>query len=259
MFGFLLRPIRKRFGKDRKYYEMLDEIFGIYPNNIELYKLALVHKSASILLSDGTSINNERLEFLGDAVLEAIASDFLFIEFPGQNEGVLTKMRSQIVSRATLNEIAEQIGLADHVVSHSNGLFQHKHLNGDAMEAMIGAIYLDKGYDFTNRLLINGVIREYIDIENLSAAETDYKSRLIEWCQKEKRRIRFHTTRSERYTAKHPEFLSTIFIDDIEVGHGSGDSKKEAEQNAAFSVAHVVSDETGDAILNSIDRIARGH
>ena len=105
MFGFLLRPLRKRFGRDREYYKIVDTVFGISPNNIELYKLALIHRSASLLTEDGVPLNNERLEFLGDAVLEAVVSDYLFIEFPGRDEGFLTQMRSKIVSRATLNQI----------------------------------------------------------------------------------------------------------------------------------------------------------
>ena len=106
MIDFILRPIRRRFGKDRKFYAAIDDMFGFIPHNIELYKLALIHKSASVTLDDGRQINNERLEFLGDAVIESVTSDYLFIEFPDQNEGFLTQLRSKMVSRQSLNEVA---------------------------------------------------------------------------------------------------------------------------------------------------------
>ena len=144
MFDFLLRPIRRRFGKDRAFYVAIDDMFGFIPNNIELFKLALVHKSASVELEDGSHINNERLEFLGDAVIESITSDFLFIEFPDRDEGFMTQIRSKIVSRQSLNRIASDIGLDKHVISHAAGNVTQKHIYGDAFEAMIGAIYLDQ-------------------------------------------------------------------------------------------------------------------
>ena len=171
MFGFVLKLFKKRFGADRHYYQILDEIFGIYPNNIELYKLALIHRSASLFLADGTPMNNERLEFLGDAVLEAIVSDYLFIEFPGKPEGFLTQMRSKIVSRSSLNDLCMRIGLADHIISQSGGSFIQKHIYGDALEAMIGAIYLDKGYDYVNRLIINDILAKYLNIDNVTETE----------------------------------------------------------------------------------------
>ena len=160
MFDFILRPIRRNFGRDKLYYRIVDDIFGIIPNNIELYKLALIHKSASVEYG-GRSINNERLEFLGDAVIEAITSDYLFIEYPEYNEGELTKLRSKLVSRQSLNSIACKIGLDKHIICcRSVGLTQ-KHIFGDAFEAMMGAIYLDQGYNFTNRLLINDIYNKY--------------------------------------------------------------------------------------------------
>ena len=165
--------------RDKAYYKALDEIFGVCPNNIELYKLALIHRSASLFLDDGTPINNERLEFLGDAVLESIVSDYLFIEFPEQNEGFLTKLRSRIVSRASLNKLAVRIGLDRHIITQGNYSSQQKNLYGDALEAMVGALYLDKGYDFTNRLIINHLLNRYIDLVDITEQETDFKSRLI--------------------------------------------------------------------------------
>ena len=252
MAFLLLKPLRKRLGSDRDYYRMLDDIFGLYPNNIELYKLALIHRSASLSVN-GRVINNERLEFLGDAILEGVVSDYLFIEFPGGDEGFLTKMRARIVSRATLDALAVSMGLDKYIRSRFPGGCANKHVHGDAMEAMIGAIYLDKGYDYANRLLINRIFRRHLDIAQLTSTDTDYKSRLIEWCQKSRRTIEFDSGFSNGSTSRKPLFKSKIFIDGEEVGYGFGETKKQAEQWASYSVSRALSDEIGDFLLQSID------
>lgn len=140
-------------------------MFGFIPNNIELYKLALIHKSASLVLEDGRAINNERLEFLGDAVIEAVTSDYLFIEYPDRDEGFLTQARSKIVSRQSLNVLAVNIGLDRHVISNGSTSVTQKHIYGDAFEAMIGAVYLDQGYEFVNRLLINRIYFRHLSLD----------------------------------------------------------------------------------------------
>ncbi|MDR0511368.1 MAG: ribonuclease III [Rikenellaceae bacterium] len=227
---------------------------GIRPCNIELYKLALVHRSASLYLAGGTPVNNERLEFLGDAILESVVSDYLFIEYPDRDEGFLTKMRSKIVNRGTMNELAVSMGLDRHIVSSSGGgMNVGKNINGDAMEAMIGAIYLDKGYNFTNRWLINRVFRLHLDLEEITSTESDHKSRLIEWCQKSHLSISFKTAFSRNSTTQHPMFQSQVLIDGDEMGYGYGGSKKEAEQCAAYSVSQALSDRIGDFLLESMD------
>ena len=254
MFDFILRPIRRNFGRDKLYYRIVDDIFGIIPNNIELYKLALIHKSASVEYG-GRSINNERLEFLGDAVIEAITSDYLFIEYPEYNEGELTKLRSKLVSRQSLNSIACKIGLDKHIICcRSVGLTQ-KHIFGDAFEAMMGAIYLDQGYNFTNRLLINDIYNKYCSLDEVAETETDFKSRLIEWGQKNHHTIQFHTKGKQSGTSR--TFQCVVLIDDLEVGHGIGTSKKEAEQSAAESMLHQPTDEDCARILDHIDRLNR--
>ena len=257
MFDFILRPLRRNFGRDKAYYKVVDDMFGFIPNNIELYKLALIHKSASLVLEDGRPINNERLEFLGDAVIEAVTSDYLFIEFPDRDEGFMTQLRSRIVSRQSLNELAVHLGLDRQVISNSGAGIVQKHIYGDAFEAMMGAIYLDQGYDFVNRLLINGIYYRYLNLDELIESETDFKSRLIEWSQKNHHRILFRTDHDQGYSSAHPVFRCTVLVDDIEVGHGSGDSKKEAEQQAAFSVAQYMSDEQCATLLDRVDRLTR--
>ena len=254
LFGFLLRPLRKRSGADRAYYRIIDEVFGISPYNIELYKLALIHKSAAVTLPNGSTVNNERLEFLGDAILEAVVSDYLFIAFPDKDEGFLTQMRSKIVNRVILNQISIDMGLAPHIISHAGGSFICKYLYGDALEAMIGAIYLDQGFDFVNRLIINRILRENIDMTRISTVECDFKSRLIEWCQKSRRSIVFETVPTPESTGHAPVFRSAVLIDGVEMGYGKGGTKKEAEQHASFAVSQALSDdETADHLLEIFD------
>ena len=255
MFDFLLRPLRRNYGRDKAYYRMVDDMFGFVPHNIELYKLALIHKSASLILDNGQTVNNERLEFLGDAVIESVTSDYLFIEFPGRDEGFLTQLRAKIVSRQSLNGLAVRLGLDKEVISNSGASIIQKHIHGDAFEAMMGAIYLDQGYEFVNRLLINDIYERYLNLDELTASETDYKSRLIEWCQKHRRSIAFRTEHDKGYAANHPLFYATVLIDGIEVGHGSGESKKGAEQQAAYSVAEYMSDEQCASVLDRMDRL----
>lgn len=240
------------------FYRAIDDMFGFIPHNIELYKLALIHKSASVTLDNGQHINNERLEFLGDAVIETVTSDYLFIEHPDKNEGFLTQMRSKMVSRQSLNAVAKRLGLDDHVITHSTNNSSQKHIYGDAFEAMMGAIYLDQGYDFVNRLLINKIFAEYLKPDTLVESETDFKSRLIEWCQKNHHSIHFATAHDKTYSASHPFFYSKVLIDGIEVGYGAGESKKEAEQRAAFSVSQGINDADCNKLMDKLDNI-EGH
>lgn len=230
----ILLAWKLRWSKDREYYKIVNDLFGFVPNNIELYKLALIHRSASLFLPDGTPINNERLEFLGDAVIEAVVSDYLFIEYPEHDEGFLTRLRSKLVSRSTLNRLGLRLGLDRHVIVQGGGNFVQKHLYGDALEAMMGAVYLDKGYDFVNRLLINRILGQNVNLGNITQTETDFKSRLIEWGQKHRREIAFRTVHGEEFSSQHPCFSASVLLDGEAIGSGDGGSKKEAEQAAAM-------------------------
>jgi ribonuclease III len=166
-------------------------------------------------------------------------------------------LRSKIVSRQSLNTIARTIGLDRYVIANPTGSTNQKHIYGDAFEAMIGAIYLDQGYEFANRLLINNIYYRYLNLDNLTDEETDFKSRLIEWCQKTHHTIAFETVHGRNYSSNHPIFDATVVIDGIRVGHGQGESKKEAEQCAAHSVSCAMSDEACGDILDKIDRLYR--
>jgi ribonuclease-3 len=211
-------------------------------------------------LEDGSHINNERLEFLGDAVIESVTSDYLFIEFPDSDEGFLTQVRSKMVSRQSLNRIASILGLDKHVISNAAGNSTQKHIYGDAFEAMMGAIYLDQGYDFVNRLLINEIFAKHLSIDEVLKSETDFKSRLIEWCQKNRYTIEFRTDTDRSASSARPLFHSVVYVDGIAIGHGHGDSKKAAEQNAAYSVSQTqntsIDDEHSARILDQLDRMS---
>ena len=256
MLDFILRPIRRNFGRDKLYYRIIDDMFGFIPNNIELYKLALIHKSASIVVN-GQTINNERLEFLGDAVIESVTSDYLFIEYPEYDEGRLTQLRSKIVSRQSLNGVAKKLGLDKCVICNHSVSLSQKHIFGDAFEAMMGAIYLDQGYNFVNRLLINKIYAVALSLEEVDEVETDFKSRLIEWGQKTHHSVLFRTKGTPTGAGGTRSFRCTVLIDNLEVGHGVGSSKKEAEQHAAQSVSHEPSDEECARILDRLDKISK--
>ncbi len=228
MAGSVLFSLKLLRGQNREYYRVVKHLFGFLPNHIECYKLALVHRSASLFLEDGTPINNERLEFLGDAVIEMIVSDYLFREFPERDEGFLTQLRSKIVRRSTLNDLGLQLGLDRYIVVQGGNLVQ-KNLYGNALEAIVGAIYLDKGYKFTSRLFINKILRRHINLDRITRTEIDFKSRLIEWGQKNRRKITFNTIDDETSTPHHATFSSTVMLDDTGIGTGAGDSKKEVE------------------------------
>ena len=174
------------FSPNKAIYNSIKNIFGFYPGNVFLYKLALRHKSATKKKVNGLRINNERLEYLGDAVLSAIVADFLFKKYPYETEGFLTDMRSKIVSRASLNKLSLKLGLNSHIMS---GGAQGKHsrsAGGDAFEAFVGAMYIDKGYAFTNKILIKRIICVHFDMDQLEKTEVNYKSKIVEWSQKNK-------------------------------------------------------------------------
>ena len=230
----LLRRIRKFRvpAGDKNFYDQIKSLFGFYPRNLELYKLAVVHKSASVVLPRGRRVNNERLEYLGDAVLDAIVADYLFSQFPNQKEGFLTKMRSKIVSRNSLNQLAIDIGLDKMIVSHN--INQQKNIYGNALEAIVGAMFIDRGFQFTSNCVVNAILEKYIDLDTLQTIENDYKSRIFEWAQKNKLTLQFQSKEENPSNGYNPHFIATILLNNQVLGEGHGSSKKESEQNAAM-------------------------
>lgn len=207
-------------------------ITGFLPGDLNLYELSVTHKSACINLPDGTSIHNERLEYLGDAVLDVIIADYLYLKFPEKGEGFLTQLRSKIVKRKELNRLAYHLGLSPMIVTNSRQQQEKVNILGNALEALIGAVYLDKGYYLTKKFVITRILDKHLDLERLSRKESDFKSRIIEWAQKNKKEISFV---NQENTGENHEtyFISHVVINDKELGSGTGHSKKDAEQQAA--------------------------
>ncbi|MCX7987340.1 MAG: ribonuclease III [Bacteroidales bacterium] len=222
------------FFPKRKQYLKLIEILGYIPQNWKLYETAFVHRSASQTDKGGSIINNERLEFLGDAVLDAIVAEYLFAHYPKMDEGFLSKMRSKIVKRNQLNVLAFELGLDQLIVSTSFHVNGGKYVCGNALEALIGAMYLDRGYNKTRSFVVEKILNKYIDLRELEKTETDYKSRIIEWAQKQHNSISFDCREIQpTIDPTHPVFVAEVFIDGQLAGKGEGYSKKEAEQHAA--------------------------
>ena len=203
---------------------------------MHLYETAVIHKSVSKIDSQKNLVNNERLEYLGDAMLGAVIAEFLYNRFPGQDEGFLTQMRSKLVNRGFLTELTNQTGLSRFIKSNTNNHIESSHIYGDALEALIGALYLDKGYLATRKFIIRRLLLKYVDLKEIEVSNTNYKSQLIEWSQKNKKEINFETTEHHNTGGKQPSFVSVITIEQKVVGQGKGVSKKEAQQNASKKV-----------------------
>lgn len=225
--------IRLLFRKDKESYFRFYRILGFYPQNIHLYEQALLHKSTAVRSDEGRLLNNERLEFLGDAILDAIVADIVYDHFNGKREGFLTNTRSKIVQRETLNKLAVEIGL-DKLIKYSTRSSSHNsYMYGNAFEAFIGAIYLDQGYERCKQFLEEKIIGPFIDLDKLSRKEVNFKSKLIEWSQKNKMEVSFELIEQFLDKESNPVFQTEVRIEGIPAGTGSGYSKKESQQNAA--------------------------
>lgn len=222
----------KPFSKRKRFSSFIQVLVGCSPRNIDLYKEAFVHKSSS----DKQRANretNERLEYLGDAVLGAIVAGELFRLFPDRNEGFLTKTRSKIVNRSVLNSIGFKLGLEQYIVAQSSLALEKTHVLGDALEALIGAVYVDRGYLAAHNFVVNKIMRNHIDINAVALADENYKSILIEYCQRLRLSVSFETEEHPLSSHGIPEFIAIVLIDSEMVGHGVGASKKEAQQMAS--------------------------
>ena len=218
----------------RKYVKVLKNLLGFVPGNLSLYRLAFRHKSVAQNVKKGVKNSNERLEFLGDAVLGSVVAEVLFKLYPYEDEGFLTELRSKIVSRVNLNQLARKLGFEGLIEYDSRvlGSSRQGSLLGDAFEALIGAVYLDKGYNFTRNFLINHIIKSHIDIHTLEQTETNFKSKLIEWCQRHSKDISFDLiANSDGESAKL--FTVQASVDGEIMGLGKEFNKKNAEKLAA--------------------------
>ena len=225
--------IRLLFRKDRESYFCFYRILGFFPRDIKVYQQALLHKSISMRSEKGRPINNERLEFLGDAILDAIVGDIVYRHFEGRREGFLTNTRSKIVQRETLNKLAVEIGLDKLVKCSTRSSSHNSYMYGNAFEAFIGAIYLDQGYDRCKQFMEEKIFKNYIDLDKMSRKEVNFKSKLIEWSQKNKMEVSFELIEQFLDEEYNPMFHTEVRIEGISAGTGTGYSKKESQQNAA--------------------------
>lgn len=235
MFSNITDKIRLLFRKDKEPYLCFYKMLGFYPRNIEIYQQALLHKSSSIKAGKGRLLNNERLEFLGDAILDAIVADIVYKKFEGKREGFLTNTRSKIVQRETLNRVAVEIGL-DKLIKYTTRQSSHNsYMCGNAFEALIGAIYLDRGYRACKKFMEERIINQYLNLEKISRKEVNFKSKLIEWSQKNKFCVEFNLIEQSLDSDQNPIFETQITVENIPAGTGKGYSKKESQQEAAHA------------------------
>ena len=232
-FGNLKDRVRLLFRKDKESYLCFYRMLGFYPHNLKIYEQALLHKSSSVKTEKGRPLNNERLEFLGDAILDAVVGDIVYQKFDGKREGFLTNTRSKIVSRESLNRLAEQIGLLKLIKFNARQSAHNSYMGGNAFEALVGAIYLDRGYDYCKYFMEERIIGQYLNLERISRKEVNFKSKLIEWTQKNKVEIVFDLLSQSNDEFNSPVFESEVQIEGIHACKGKGYSKKESQQIAA--------------------------
>lgn len=233
MFTKLYKRIRLLTHVGKEPYSSLYKILGFYPDNIHVYEQAFLHKSSSIESDDGRWLNNERLEFLGDAILDAVVADIVYQRFPNKREGFLTNTRSKIVQRETMNRVAVELGLDKMIVYSAKVNSHNNHMYGNALEALIGAIYLDQGYKVCYRFIQDVIIRQHVNLESIARKEVNFKSSLIEWSQKNKLEISFDLIESFNDNDGNPVFQTSIMLSGTQIGVGIGYSKKESQQSAA--------------------------
>ena len=228
-----IEKIRLFFRKDKESYLCFYRMLGFYPKNIHIYEQALLHKSSSVKSDKGRLLNNERLEFLGDAILDAVVADIVYKKFDGKKEGFLTNTRSKIVQRDTLNKLAVEIGLDKLIKSSTRTSSHNSYMCGNAFEALIGAIYLDRGYEACKQFMEKKIIDRLINLDKIAHKEVNFKSKLIEWSQKNKFAISFELIEQFLDHGSNPVFQTEILVEGLSGGTGIGYSKKESQQNAA--------------------------
>ena len=240
--------------KNKEPYLSFYDILGFYPNDISLYEQAFIHRSITSP-QKGKRSNNERLEFLGDAILDAIIADIVYKHFPNKREGFLTNTRSKIVQRESLNFIALELGLDKKVTSKPYASTHHKYMYGNALEALIGAIYLDMGYDCCCKFVEERIINKYISLEKLASREVNFKSRLLEWGQKEKLNIAYELIETFNDEEGNPVFQTSVSIEGTSLGIGVGNTKKESQQHAAKTVLRKIhKDKEVQQLIENIKR-----
>lgn len=233
MLSNLIDRMKLPFRKDKELYLSLRQIIGFYPHDIGYYKLALMHKSMFKRNATGKPVNNERLEFLGDAILDATVGDIVYRHFPGKREGFLTNTRSKLVQRETLNRLAQEMGINQLILSNGRSSSHNSYMGGNAFEALVGAIYLDRGYDACMKFMRKRILTQMINIDKVAYKEVNFKSKLIEWSQKNRVRIDFRVLSQEKDKTGSPVFKYQVMLETVEGCTGTGFSKKESQQMAS--------------------------
>jgi len=229
----IIDRIKLPFRKEKELFSALYTILGFYPHNIEYYKQALMHKSIRKRNDKGKPLNNERLEFLGDAILDAVVGDVVFRQYEGKREGFLTNTRSKLVSRDTLGKVASEMGLGGLLLSAGHSTSHNSYVEGNALEALVGAIYLDRGYEACMWFWEHRILGKYINIDKVAFKEVNFKSKLLEWSQKNRVRMEFQLLEQKKDVNGNPFFSFRVLLEKVEGEQGSGFSKKEAQQQAA--------------------------
>ena len=229
----IIDRIKLPFRKEKELFSSLYEILGFYPHEIRYYRQALMHKSVGKRNDKGKPLNNERLEFLGDAILDAAVGDIVYRHYEGKREGFLTNTRSKLVSRETLGKLANEMGLSQLVLSAGHSNSHNSYVGGNAFEALVGAIYLDRGYDACMWFWENRVLGRYIDLDKVAFKEVNFKSKLLEWSQKNKVRMEYRLMKQKTDENGSPIFSFLVIIEGVEGEKGFGYSKKEAQQLAS--------------------------
>ena len=232
MLSNFIDMIKLPFRKDKELYLCLYKIIGFYPRKIDYYKTALLHKSIARRNEKGKPVNNERLEFLGDAILDAVVGDIVFEHFPGKREGFLTNTRSKLVQRETLGRLAQEMGINELILSNGRGTSHNSYMGGNAFEALVGAIYLDRGYDACMRFMKKRILAQMINIDKVAYKEVNFKSKMLEWSQKNRVQMEFRLISQQKDDQGNQVFNYQIFIEGIEGCSGKGYSKKESQQMA---------------------------
>ena len=217
----------------------IQNIAGFTPSNLELYRLATMHSSIAKENGSGYKESNERLEYLGDAILGAAVADFLFKKFPFKPEGFLSEIRSRIVNREALNLLARKIGVANIVQFDQKNAHLQQVILGNTLEAIVGAIYLDKGYIRTKKFVIDKLINPNYNVDDLVNSDSNFKSKIIEWAQREGKDVKFEILNVKK-GRNHKEFTAQVLVDNEAKGTGYGNSKKKAEQDAAFKTCEML-------------------
>lgn len=239
-----------RSEKDGIFFEKIHKIIRFKPQNIQHYQEAFTHRSLNLKNENGNSFNYERLEFLGDAILGAVIAAYLFDEVERGDEGYLTKMRSKVVSREHLNELGRDLNLLEMARSAISKDNFGDNIHGNLFEALVGAIYLDRGFPYAQKFIDKKVIQPYVDIEKLEGRIISYKSVVIEWCQKEKKKFFFETYEDTgQDVLKH--FSVKLYIDKKQISKGRATSKKKAEEIASKRAFYVFQDKIDLQQFNS--------